>query len=283
MFNNLKLSHLIIIGIIILLIIIMNKNVEAFEFPKYYPISYQNDINIGNTILSTDKYDSDTGHIINYDLSHLIRIINQTRILANGENKLDFNKQYLPVIIDDIDKNKLTPIINYISSLINKLGNGLHIIKVNEIKDASKEETDYDMRISFDINVSYYRVLNDSYYENKYLIKNKEKVKLEGIEGNAYKIQDVVIKAVVIATKNVIDDIFTNNKNDIQNMYISKLYIMGLMDDEYLPGSNISEFDLYWNQNIPLTNRIVDERLVRDLKTKHENKVSDLTRKLPTF
>jgi hypothetical protein len=260
----------------------MNNNIEAFTFPEYYPISYQNDISIGNTIISTDNYDFDTGHIINYDLSHLIRIINQTKILANGSTSLTFNKQFLPVSIDYIDKSKLSPIINYIKTLINKLGNQLHIIKVNDIADVCKEETDFDMRISFDMNVSYYRVINDTYYENKQLIKNKTPINLEGI-GKAYKIQDVIIKAVIIAKKSIIDDIFVNKNGDIDDIYISKLYIMGLMDDQYLPGSNVTEFDLYWNKNRPMSNRIVDERIIRDLKAKHQSEVNNLTKKLPTF
>lgn len=263
---NIKLILLILV--IFIIINYYLSNVEHFNFPQYYPISYQNNIDVSNI--------EKGGSIINYDLSHLIRLIKQTKIIINGDNtNISFNKAFLPITTINMDPTKLKPIVNYIINIINKLGDNIHSVQVIGIQEVCKEDTDAEMKISFEIKCSYYRTINDTYYTNKYLVNNEEKIK-----ENVYKIQDVILKCVIIVQKSLIDTLQENE--DISNIFVDKLYIMGLMDDQYLPGSNVTELDLFWQYNKPMSNRIVDERIIRDLKDKHQNELNRLTQELPT-
>jgi hypothetical protein len=277
-FNNPKMNIMMIVLLFIVLKYLSTSK-ELFEFPDYYPITYEKHITIDNKVNSTDNYDSSVGEIDSYDFSHLIRIMKQTKILANGDTKLTFNTPSLPVIKDTMPVEKVQPLSDHIVGLMNRLGDGMHVINVHKISGICKEETDFEMRISFDINATYYRVLNRTHYGEQRL--RATKAKAEGTK-NLYKISDVIIKGVIIASKAVIDDIFIDKAGNVDKIYVSKLYIMGLMDDQYLPGSNVTEFDLYWEHQRPLANRIIDERIIRDLKSRHQNEMNDLTRELPT-
>ena len=268
-------TNLIIIIIIILLCHFGNKITEHFQVQSreidYYPVSYQKNISINNTVPGAMSLN-------NYGFKNLINIIKQVKKNGNkGIIPLKFNQQFLPIKRSIIGKDKIEPIIEYIVSSINKIGAGFNKIKLDKVKNICKEETDIDVRITFDLHCKYFKKLNIYHYMNR-----RVNVFGEKIDKNTFKISDLVLRCVIISSKALVDDIFVNQVNNIDKIYIDKLYILGLMNDDYLPGSQVSDFWKYYNTDVPFSNKIIDERYIANKIKKNKREVNNLTKELDT-
>lgn len=259
----------LILSIILLGYIYYSKYIEKFTVnvsaEDYYPIDYTKTI-------ANDYVDNS---FKSKNMAKLEELLFQVKKIANQDvlSPFIFNQASVPITRSGMDKEKVIPIVDYIINMINKVANNTLLLKVNNIYNIVKEETDMEARLLLDIDTSYIVNVNDSFY-----IKSKDKV-----YGTMKKIDDVIIRLVVISRKDMIDDIFRQRVTQ-DSFYVSELYINGKSTDDFLPGSNIVKpltHELLKDQEFIFTNKDIDE-LIRDKKRTHMQEMEGRTAQLET-
>jgi hypothetical protein len=238
--------------------------------PVSYPISVDKYISINNI--------NDKQSLINYELSHFVELINQVKILANkGSSPLEFNLNFRPVTTNnDWNIDNIKPITTFLVDNINRLGNHKHKIKYIESKNICSQETETDIQLDFDMLIFY----------TKSSIDNKNDIYQNIIYNNTtkeYDIGKISIKVNMIIHKNNLDDDIFNIENEESVYYIKDIYVDGYRNSDKLPGENVTDFDKFWDTTQPLSNVIVDESILKDIKEYQQNELNNLTKELKTF
>lgn len=225
---------------------------EKFEVdenvPSYYPIDYT----------KTIYGDFQNSTINNKSLSQLEQLIFETKKVANQDDlsMIVFNRPGLPVMKSMLAPEKVKPITDYLINLINGLGNDINTVKLNNVFNIVKEETESEAKINMDLDLSYLVKNNPSFFIRKsQMIKDK-----------VYKIDDILVHAEIISRKDIMDDIFSK-KPRCDDVYVSELYLNGHSHQDFLPGSNILKpltHELLNKDNQMFTNKEIDELLKQE-------------------
>jgi hypothetical protein len=250
------IQHIVLIILILVLIYFTFKNINNEFFtnlipkiekqPVSYPISFQQNVvvNSEDQSMNNDKY------------FYILRILKQVKQLGNsGYNEpLVFNAPNLPItntVLKKDDIMKLYPIINYIITTMNKLGNGNDVFVFIDSKHAVKDEIENQLRLRFEIICGYKKKINETYFDGK-----KKEVIAD--------IGNLIIDTEIVIQKDDIDDIFAKNFDKLDKLYINIIRLNGFGSDDMLPGKNVDDYTTYFYYNPDYTNIIVDKKLLEN-------------------